>query len=379
VLSWDADRVANWVLQIGFSKGVAEAFKEVGVDGDLLLLLDERNLKEDVRMGNGIHRKRFLRELKHLKRMADYTDVDENDIAGFLDRKLGGDYRAFAYNLIKHDLSPDYMRHLNEVDLEDMLKEAGLASTIHRRKIAEAVYDLGEDECDFAPAYGNSSDRLSPACVAVDVFVSYDRVRSAELASLIKMQLQFRGLSVYTADVRDAHAVKCIREAKSFVVVLAPGALDGCVGGGDQRRDPLRRNVVAALEAGCNVVPVIDNFQFPDPDELPTDVRGLCYFNAVRWVHDYQDACVGKLERFVRGGGDVGRSVESPRILTTSHSTSALSAMVATTTSSSSAVLSTRRRHDSDRSTSTVSLSVYSPVFGRRETKRTVSVESMHR
>ncbi len=41
--------------------------------------------------------------------------------------------------------------------------------------------------------------------------------------------------------------------------------------------------------------------QFPDPDELPDDIRALCYFNAVRWVHDYQEACLDKFERFIRG------------------------------------------------------------------------------
>merc|ERR1712107_608589 len=30
------------------------------------------------------------------------------------------------------------------------------------------------------------------------------------------------------------------------------------------------------------------------------DIQALCYFNGVRWVHDYQDACIDKLERFVR-------------------------------------------------------------------------------
>lgn len=30
-------------------------------------------------------------------------------------------------------------------------------------------------------------------------------------------------------------------------------------------------------------------------------MRAVCHFNGVRWIHDYQDACVDKLERFMRG------------------------------------------------------------------------------
>lgn len=37
------------------------------VDGDLLLLLTEKELKDDLNMKSGILRKRFLRELESLK------------------------------------------------------------------------------------------------------------------------------------------------------------------------------------------------------------------------------------------------------------------------------------------------------------------------
>ena len=65
----------------------------------------------------------------------------------------------------------------------------------------------------------------------------------------------------------------------------------------------LHHKVKAALQTkDCNIIPVVDaDFQFPDPEELPEDMRALCYFNSVRWVHDYQEACVDKLERFIRG------------------------------------------------------------------------------
>lgn len=30
-------------------------------------------------------------------------------------------------------------------------------------------------------------------------------------------------------------------------------------------------------------------------------MRAVCKYNGIRWIHDYQDACVDKLERFLRG------------------------------------------------------------------------------
>ena len=44
----------------------------------------------------------------------------------------------------------------------------------------------------------------------------------------------------------------------------------------------LTQEVVAALEGGCNIIPVMDNFQWPSPDTLPEDMRPICYFNSIR-------------------------------------------------------------------------------------------------
>lgn len=59
------------------------------------------------------------------------------------------------------------------------------------------------------------------------------------------------------------------------------------------------QEIVAALTSNCNIIPIIDNFAWPEAEELPEDMRTVCHFNGVRWIHDYQDACVDKLERYV--------------------------------------------------------------------------------
>jgi hypothetical protein len=62
----------------------ADSFEESRVDGDLLLQLSEDMLREDIEMRNGILRRRFLRELTNLKRMADYSSCDATNLNGFL-------------------------------------------------------------------------------------------------------------------------------------------------------------------------------------------------------------------------------------------------------------------------------------------------------
>lgn len=54
------------------------------VDGDLLLLLSEKDLEEDLDMKSGLLRKRFMRELESLKIAADYSSVDDSQVTLFL-------------------------------------------------------------------------------------------------------------------------------------------------------------------------------------------------------------------------------------------------------------------------------------------------------
>lgn len=61
------------------------------------------------------------------------------------------------------------------------------------------------------------------------------------------------------------------------------------------------QEIVAALQEQCNIIPIMDNFSWPEPETMPEDMRNVSKFNGVRWIHDYQDACVEKVERFMRG------------------------------------------------------------------------------
>jgi len=154
----------------------------------------------------------------------------------------------------------------------------------------------------------------------LDVFISYRRSNGSQLASLLKVHLRLRGFSVFLDVERleagkfDNNLLQSIRQAKHFLLVLTPSALERCVN--DQEcKDWVHREIVGALQSQCNIIPIIDNFQWPEAEQLPEDMRAVCYFNGVRWIHDYQEACVDKLERFMRGemnvksDGPLGRYV----------------------------------------------------------------------
>ena len=311
---WTVDDVACWIRQIGFETDLP-AFIEAGVDGDLLLQLDEGNIRDDICIKNGIHRKRFLRELATLKRNANYSSMDNSNLAGFLASKVGAEYRAYTYGLLRNDLCLELMQRLTEADLNDMLEEAGVKMAIHRHRIIEAIAredNAAEDEevAHFLSSRTSSGSSLASSTAHAQnggVYVTYPRALpgGAELASLISLQLQeYRGLSVYsTSDSTHScceDAFRHLREAKTFVVVLPVNGLRD-VTGDSGCKNLLHKEIVTALQSGCNIVPVLDGFQFPEPEELPEDVRALSHFNGVKWVHDYQEACIDKIERFIRG------------------------------------------------------------------------------
>lgn len=123
----------------------------------------------------------------------------------------------------------------------------------------------------------------------------------------------------------DNNLLQSIRSARNFVLVLTPGALDRCKND-EEQRDWIHKEVACALSSKCNIIPVFDNFVMPDPQvspiqnmdqaiqvlsslifqELPTTMRAVTSYNGVKWIHDYQDACVDKIDRFIRGDAAYG-------------------------------------------------------------------------
>ena len=293
VPTWSVEDVEEWVKQIGFAM-FAESFEHSRVDGDLLLQLTEDMLRDDIEMKNGILRRRFMRELTNLKRMADYASCDPTCLNGFL-TTLGQEFSVYTYEMLKAGIDKETLLRINE---EQLLSECGITNKIHRLKILQGVkMERGEVSL---------TDDCSSLEKSLDVFISYRRSNGSQLASLLKVHLEIRNLSVFLdvdrleAGKFDNNLLQSIRSARNFVLVLTPGALDRCMGDDDQR-DWIHKEVACALNSDCNIIPVFDNFVMPEADTLPSTMRALCSYNGVKWIHDYQDACVDKIDRFIRG------------------------------------------------------------------------------
>ncbi|MCL4143088.1 UNVERIFIED_CONTAM: hypothetical protein GTU68_010389, partial [Idotea baltica] len=213
---WSSEDVWEWVKHIGFSS-FADAFLESKVDGDLLLRITDQNLKEDIGLTNGILRQRFARELRKLKQIADYSCCDGSKIYEFL-FQLGAEFTEYTYALIQAGVTRDYLRFVKE---EQLFEECTIYNSIHRQKIYNAIM-TAEDQSHL------SKD--------LDIFISYRRSNGSQLASLLKVHMTLRGFSVFIDVERleagkfDNNLLSSIQQAKTFLLVLTPDALERCVG-----------------------------------------------------------------------------------------------------------------------------------------------------
>jgi len=159
-------------------------------------------------------------------------------------------------------------------------------------ELVERSISPGPDECDSMKK-------------TLDVFISYRRSNGSQLASLLKVYLESRQFSVFLdidrleAGKFDNNLLQSIKEARNFVLVLTSGALDRCKDDVEQK-DWIHKEVACALNSCCNIIPVLDNFKMPETADLPVSMRALTSYNGVNWVHEYQGACVDKLERFLK-------------------------------------------------------------------------------
>jgi len=291
VPTWSIDDVKEWVKQIGFAN-FSEAFVDSRVDGDLLLQLTEDMLREDIQMKNGILRRRFLRELSSLRKRTDYTSVDSSGLNDFL-QSLGPEYSVYTYELLNSGIDKETLLTFSD---EQLLIDCGINNKIHRIKILHGVKMTQED-------FSYSEESLEKN---LDVFISYRRSNGSQLASLLKVHLELRNYTVFLdvvgleAGKFDNNLLQSIRSSKNFILVCTAGAMDRCEGDIDQK-DWIHKEIACALNSQCTIIPVLDNFVMPEPEKLPESMRPITSYNGVRWIHDYQEACIDKIDRFIRG------------------------------------------------------------------------------
>ncbi|XP_026582057.1 sterile alpha and TIR motif-containing protein 1-like, partial [Pseudonaja textilis] len=104
---------------------------------------------------------------------------------------------------------------------------------------------------------------------------------------LLKVHLQLHGFSVFL-DVEKLEAGKfedkltqSVMSARNFVLVLSVQALDRCKGD-EACKDWVHKEIATALSGQKNVIPVTDHFDWPDPEELPEDMRAILKFNGIK-------------------------------------------------------------------------------------------------
>lgn len=229
---WSVEDVREWVKQIGFGE-YENSFADAKVDGDLLLQLSEEHIRDDLGVSNGIRRRRFKRELENLKKMADYSSKDAANIYIFL-QSLGMEYTIYTYSMINAGVDKMSLRDLTDNQLG---VECGIQNSIHRGRIMNAI------GCMETTAQLLTEENMDKT---LDVFVSYRRSNGSQLASLLKVHLQLRGFTVFIDVERleagkfDNNLLNSIRQAKHFILVLTPAALDRCVGD-DECKDWVHR------------------------------------------------------------------------------------------------------------------------------------------
>ncbi|XP_004075485.1 sterile alpha and TIR motif-containing protein 1 [Oryzias latipes] len=288
VSNWKSSEVRVWLQQVDFS-AYCDRFQELQVDGDLLLNITDQDLSSDLGMTAGLTRKRFLRELRVLKTYADYSTSDPNNMSDWL-AEVDPLFRQYTYGMVQSGVDRNNILNLNDHHLQ---YDCHIENGVHRAKILSA---------SRKPSKPCHTDAQPPG---PDVFISYRRTTGSQLASLLKVHLQVRGYSVFI-DVEKLEAgkfedklVQSVQRAQHFILVLSANALDKCMGDTGMK-DWVHKEIVTALACKKNIVPVVDNFVWPEPTSLPEDMRPVLNFNGIKWSHEYQKATVEKILRFLK-------------------------------------------------------------------------------
>lgn len=100
-----------------------------------MLQLNEQMLQDDIGIKNGILRRRFMRELATLKKIADYSSCDSSNMCSVLS-SLGPDYTKYTYSMLQSGVDRSTMAALNE---DTLLHECNIDNSIHRMRILQAL------------------------------------------------------------------------------------------------------------------------------------------------------------------------------------------------------------------------------------------------
>ena len=255
----------------------------------------------EVGLQSRVQGKWVLKQIEKLRRRADISFLNPGNVCKFL-TDIHKDLSLYKVDFARKGITANFLPHLTN----EMLLEIGVQSSIDRVRILNRISETFG--VNFPDSGGPASVLpLSPRYrKEYDIFISYRRESGSQLASLLKVYLEVRGLTTFL-DVTslgggkfDDALLTVIRQCSNVIVVLTQDCLKRCIG--DQRiEDWLHKELVCAIEHQVNIVPLCDaNFSWPPEKLLPVDLQSLCRMNAVTWSHEYQDASVERLIKFLK-------------------------------------------------------------------------------
>lgn len=223
VPSWSVEDVTKWVNLIGFGE-YGNKFIYSHVDGDLLLQLNEADLRYDIGIENGIRRQHFKRELKNLQLIADYGSGNFA-IWNFL-KSVRHDFCIYTYPMIKAGINEDSLMSMTD---DQLLTDCGIEKSIHRLQILKKAQSLKYYSKNIKTSLPTNFQITLSCTKSKSVYISYQNSGS-DLTHLLNAFLRLHGYEISSNVIRKEINKSCdqIRKTKNFVLVLEASALDKC-------------------------------------------------------------------------------------------------------------------------------------------------------
>ena len=136
-----------------------------------------------------------------------------------------------------------------------------------------------------------------------DIFLSYRRQGGGDFAHLLKLSLTAMGLTVFLdidnlgSGSFDKKLLQHMLSSKNVVLVWTKGCMDRFLDGKDYSQDFVAKEYLFALKNKMNILPIYkEDFEFPNEERLPEELRPILLINALKFVSEYREASLEKIK-----------------------------------------------------------------------------------
>lgn len=138
----------------------------------------------------------------------------------------------------------------------------------------------------------------------IEVFISYRRVTGREIARNIYERLTLQGINTFF-DYNSMRNGKfneqiytAIEQASDFIFIFSPHALDNC----ENPEDWVRLEIQHALKFNKNIVIVFTDSDIEFPENLPSSIKEITFYQGMQLSQDYYDESIAKLIGMLKSG-----------------------------------------------------------------------------